>query len=90
MFENWIWDDGSEYFPRPANITPHNLATPLYYASLMGLLVNATKQIQQSADITAKGGGAGTALVAAASGGHCDILELFLNNEAKFRPRSFS
>lgn len=68
---------------QPWEFPIQNLANPLYYAALMGLPDNVTRLLNQGVDINAKGGGAGTALVAAASRGHYKVLELLLNKKAE-------
>lgn len=93
---SWVWawtyavDPFFEYYRsrwvfRPGQITIQNLANPLYYAALMGLPDNVTRLLNQGVDVNAiaKSRSADTALVAAASGGHCKVLELLLNKKAE-------
>lgn len=55
---------------------------PLYYAAFLGLEDAVRPLLTSKADIDAKGGRYGTALIAAASQGHLAIVQLLLDNGA--------
>ena len=57
-------------------------ASTLYYASLLGFKEVARSLLKSGANFNAQGGYYGTALQAASSGGHLDIVQLLLDHNA--------
>lgn len=58
-------------------------ASPIYYASLLGLLAAVNKLLDKGAKVDAVGGRYGTALQAASAQGDREIVQLLLNKGAK-------
>ena len=56
--------------------------SPLYYASLLGLSVAVRSLLASGADVNAHGGMYGSALQAAAAGGHTEIAQLLVDQDA--------
>jgi ankyrin repeat protein len=56
-----------------------DMATPLYYAAMLGLSKITQLLLDQGADVNAQGGGFGNALTAASFGGHTAVAELLIN-----------
>ena len=59
------------------------VATPLYYAALLGLSMLARLLLDKEADVNAQGGYYGNALQAASDRGHEQIVKLLLDNKAE-------
>ncbi|KAH7385298.1 hypothetical protein DE146DRAFT_666750, partial [Phaeosphaeria sp. MPI-PUGE-AT-0046c] len=59
-----------------------SIATPLYYAALLGLCTVTKLLLDKGADINAQGGEYGNALQAASYKGHEQIVKLLLNRSA--------
>ncbi|THX66781.1 Pfs, NACHT and ankyrin domain protein, partial [Aureobasidium pullulans] len=59
-----------------------DVAEPLYYASLGGLIASVARLLDESADANAQGGRYGNALQAASAGGHDKIVQLLLDKGA--------
>jgi ankyrin repeat protein len=58
------------------------VASPLYYASLGGLIESARLLLEKGADVNAQGGGYGTAMQAASARGHDQIVQRLLEGGA--------
>ena len=82
-FLNWIRLYSPDY-PAGSNLSrsPAGIASPLYYASLTGLLESATMLIDKGVDINAQGGTHGSVLLAASSRGYDEVVQMLLENGA--------
>ena len=77
VFTNWLVASG---IPRAyADIA----GTPLYHASLQGLLKTAKAIIEAGADVNVTGGDFGTALQAASYAGYYEVVQLLINSGAE-------
>ena len=56
--------------------------TPLYYASLGGLMKSVELLLNQGAEVNAQGGSYGNALCAASFGGYIEVVRLLLDKDA--------
>jgi hypothetical protein len=56
-----------------------DIATPLYYAAQLGLIVITKLQLDKDADVNAQGGSYGNALQAASYGGHKQVVKMLLD-----------
>jgi len=78
---NWVRlfnpDRPWELSPDPA-LQSADVASPLYYASSLGLMSVVKRLLDDHADPNSKGGGHGTPLQCAAYGNHIDIVKLLL------------
>lgn len=80
-FDNWRkihnidkpWTDKNKSKSSP-------MASPLYYASLIGLDSIVLRLLQNGADINAKGGILGSAITAATYKGHVSVVRILLQN----------
>ncbi|THV73569.1 hypothetical protein D6D28_03175, partial [Aureobasidium pullulans] len=59
-----------------------DVAEPLYYASLGGLVASVARLLDESADANAQGGLDGNALQAASDGGHDKVVQMLLDKGA--------
>ena len=59
-----------------------SVPSPLYYPSLIGLVESAQVLLENGADVNAQGGFYGTALQAASSGGHDQVVQRLLEHGA--------
>jgi hypothetical protein len=82
---NWLGiynpDDNMGGYPFSQFLVPPVFGPPLYYSSLLGL-TNVTEWLCQTGDVNAQGGNYGNALQAACRGGHKDVVQLLLENDA--------
>ncbi|GFG10695.1 Pfs, NACHT and ankyrin domain protein [Aspergillus udagawae] len=70
-------------WPRDENPRTYGrMATPIYYASLAGLLYTVEMLLAKGANVNAQGGHYGNALQAASAGGHHEIVQLLLEKGA--------
>lgn len=85
FLRNWIscFDPDRSWItpPKPNTVLPR-VATPLYYASTLGLEALVRKLLEGGADLDAVCGTHGTALQAAAYRGHREIVRLLLAHGA--------
>ena len=90
-FSNWIRlykpDSYSHSIQSPdrfwrLTLTPRKIASPLYYASLAGLLETVRTLLDMGADVDALGGLLKTALIAASTKGYIKIAQLLLEKGA--------
>jgi hypothetical protein len=58
--------------------SPEGIATPLYYAALLGLSMTTRWLLDKHADVDAQGGEYDNALQAASLGGHKQVVKLLL------------
>jgi hypothetical protein len=58
--------------------SPEGIATPLYYAALLGLSMTTRWLLDKHADVNAQGGEYDNALQAASLGGHKQVVKLLL------------
>jgi ankyrin repeat protein len=90
-FANWISvfdpDDPLYMYPVFWQKDPEDLATPLYYAALLGLTTIAKLLLQQDVDINARGGRRGNALHAALDEGHLAVVKLLVKAKANVNDR---
>ena len=68
--------------------SPSGIASPLYYASLTGLLESATMLLDKKVDVNAQGGFFGNALIAASCCGQIEIVQMLLANGADVNVQS--
>jgi hypothetical protein len=62
--------------------SPEGIATPLYYAALLGLSTITRRLLDKDADVNAQGGFFGNALQAASREGHEQVVKMLLDKEA--------
>ena len=82
---NWVRvasPDPYWYSRRDLELGTEDLASPLYYASLVGLSEPVNKMIENDMDVNAKGGWCGSALQAASISGCTGIAQVLLDNGA--------
>jgi ankyrin repeat protein len=83
-YVNWIrlfdLDGGSRYVNMRKSL--EDFASPLYYASLAGLVKSARHLLETGADVNVQGGKSGNALQAASLGGHEGVVRLLLEKGA--------
>ena len=80
---NWVRLYPPDFLSGPyLNRSPEQIASPLYYASLHGLLESMTMLIDKGADVNVQGGDQGNALIAASYSGHNEIVQMLLENKA--------
>jgi ankyrin repeat protein len=70
-----LWQEAPELKSQPS---------PLYYASMEGLVHATTALLEKGADVNAQGGYYGTAICAASQRGHTQIVKLLVENKADF------
>ena len=84
-FVNWVrLSDPDEPAWKDPNITKKikSIASPLYYASLTGLIEPVRMLLEKGADVNAQGGDKGNALQAASANGHDQIVQQLLEKGA--------
>ena len=81
-FENWIRIKSPQKRFEGSDLERAEFASPLYYASLEGLLGLTKRLLEREADVNAQSRYYGSALQAAARSGDMTIVQLLLTNEA--------
>ena len=82
-FLNWIRiHDIDKDGEQNLSLNLDNLASPLYYAALAGLLEPAKLLTEAGKDVNAHGGVYGNALLAASERGYADVVHLLIENGA--------
>ena len=83
-FVNWIRLYDPDYPDRDSDSseTYQDIGTPLYYASLLGLLELVGARLEAGDDVNATGGLNGNALHVASASGHLHVAQLLLDNGA--------
>ena len=84
-FFNWIRVGNPDWLGQWEDwgLRPEDLAPPLYYASLAGLLQQVEMLIKEGVDVNELGGDYGYALQAASFFGHKDVVQVLLDNGAE-------
>jgi ankyrin repeat protein len=80
-FLTWIRLHNPDHLQSSPNLTKglKSIASPLYYASLLGLHTITKLLVEEDADVDARGGSYGNALQAAAANGHKAVVELLID-----------
>ena len=83
-YVNWVqlFDPDKPWREREITRGLKRVASPLYYASLAGLIEPVRLLLEKGADVNAQGGVYGSALQAALSGGHDQIVQRLLEKGA--------
>jgi ankyrin repeat protein len=79
MWANWLWLHDPDMTFKIDSVPSGG---PLYYTSLLGLGVPSQKLLEMGADVNAYGGMYGTALQAATSYHHAEVVQLLLEKGA--------
>ena len=82
---NWIrlFDPDMPWIDQPNMAKSlESIPSPLYYASLEGLIEPARQLVESGADVNAQGGRYGNALQAASAEGHSQVVQLLLEKGA--------
>lgn len=88
-YHAWIQllDPDNPWMGPDLNQSLKHIATPLYYAALLGLSTITQLLLKQGAQADAQGGRWGNALQAASYGGHKRVVKMLLDNKADVNAR---
>lgn len=77
-----LYDPDNPWQDLDLNKKPKGVATPLYYATLLGLNIITQMLVDKGAEVNAQGGYYGSALRAASARGHEQVVKMLLDKDA--------